>query len=69
MRPNRLSDWKQKQTIRRRVVSFCKPEHVTLEQMTDVFCTYLKDSPAKRDGLPSIMFNDALKQAWRCPGK
>jgi hypothetical protein len=52
-----------------RVVNFCKPEHVTLEQMTDVFCTYLKDSPAKRDGLPSIMFNDALKQAWRCPGK
>jgi hypothetical protein len=54
---------------RDRVLGFCKPKHATLEQMTDVFCAYLRDSPAKRDGLPSIMFNDALKQAWRCPVK
>lgn len=52
-----------------RVAGFCMPEHATLEQMTDVFCAYLRDSPAKRDGLPSIIFNDALKQAWRCPRK
>jgi Rap1a immunity proteins len=52
-----------------RVAGFCMPEHATLEQITDVFCAYLRDSPAKRDGLPSIMFNDALKQAWGCPGK
>lgn len=49
-----------------RVVGFCKPEEVTLEQMTDVFCSYLRDNPAKRHGLPSIMFNDALKVAWPC---
>jgi hypothetical protein len=51
-----------------RVVGFCKPEGVTLEQMTDVFCVYLKDKSAERNGLPSIMFNDALKRAWPCRG-
>jgi Rap1a immunity proteins len=51
------------------VAGFCTPEHVTVEQMTDVFCAYLKDNPAERNGLPSIMFNDALKKAWRCAGK
>lgn len=50
-----------------RVVGFCKPEHATLEQMTDVFCAYLRNTPAERNGLPSIMFNDALKKAWPCP--
>jgi hypothetical protein len=52
-----------------RVVGFCKPEHATIEQMTDVFCAYLRDTPAKRDGLPSIMLNDALRTAWPCPDK
>jgi hypothetical protein len=33
-----------------RVVGFCKPELATLEQMTDMFCKFLKDSPAQRDG-------------------
>ncbi|UPK04517.1 Rap1a/Tai family immunity protein [Bradyrhizobium sp. 170] len=52
-----------------RVVGYCKPDRVTLEQVTDVFCGYLKDNPAKRDGLPAIMFPDALKKAWPCPKK
>ena len=52
-----------------RVVGFCKPEHATLEQMTDMFCKFLKESPAQRDGLPAILFNDAGKKAWPCPGK
>jgi len=52
-----------------RVVGYCAPEHVVLEQVTDVFCAYLKDSPAKRDGLPAIMFSEALTKAWPCPGK
>jgi hypothetical protein len=37
--------------------------------MTDMFCKFLKDTPAQRDGLPAILFNDAGKKAWRCPGK
>ena len=52
-----------------RVVGFCKPEGTILEQMTDVFCAYLKDTPAERHGLPSIMLNDALKKVWPCPSK
>jgi hypothetical protein len=52
-----------------RVVGYCKPDRITLEQVTDVFCAYLKDNPAKRDGLPAIMFLDALKKAWPCPKK
>jgi hypothetical protein len=47
---------------------FCKPEHATVEQMTDVFCAHLKNKPAERHGLPSTIFNEALKQAWPCPG-
>jgi len=51
-----------------RVVGFCKPEHATLEQMTDVFCAYLRNTPAERHGLPAIMLNEALRKAWPCPG-
>jgi 3-hydroxy-3-methylglutaryl CoA synthase len=52
-----------------RVIGFCKPEHATLEQMTDMFCKSLRDNPAQRDGLPAILFNDAGKKAWPCPGR
>jgi hypothetical protein len=52
----------------KRIAGFCKPEHATLEQMTDVFCAYLRNTPAERHGLPAIMFHDALKKAWPCPG-
>ena len=52
-----------------RVVGYCTPEHATLEQVTDVFCAYLKDSPGKRAGLPAIMFSEALTKAWPCTGK
>ena len=50
------------------VVGYCKPEHVTLEQVTDVFCKYLREFPEKRDGLPPILFSEALTKAWPCPG-
>ncbi|MEH2611308.1 hypothetical protein V1293_003597 [Bradyrhizobium sp. AZCC 1693] len=50
-----------------RVVGYCKPERVTLEQVTDVFCAYLKDHPSERDGLQAIMFPKALTKAWPCP--
>jgi hypothetical protein len=52
-----------------RVVGYCKPERATLEQVTDVFCAYLADKPAERDGLPAIMFPKALTKAWPCPKK
>jgi ABC-type sugar transport system substrate-binding protein len=52
----------------RRVVGYCKPEHATLEQVTDVFCKYLREFPEKRDGFPPILFSEALTKAWPCPG-
>ncbi|WP_183117551.1 Rap1a/Tai family immunity protein [Bradyrhizobium diazoefficiens] len=52
-----------------RVVGYCTPARANLQQVTDVFCAYLQDSPAKRDGLPAIMFSEALTKAWPCPGK
>jgi hypothetical protein len=52
----------------KRIVGYCAPEHVTVEQVTDVFCKYLKDIPEKRDGLPQILFSEALTKAWPCPG-
>jgi hypothetical protein len=52
----------------KRVVGYCKPERATLEQVTDVFCKYLREFPEKRDGLPAILFSEALTKAWPCPG-
>lgn len=52
-----------------RIVGYCKSRHATLEQVTDVFCKYLKENPAKRDGLPAIMFSESLTTAWPCPGR
>jgi hypothetical protein len=53
----------------KRIVGYCARTHATLEQVTDVFCKYLKDVPEKRDGLPSILFSETLTMAWPCPGK
>jgi hypothetical protein len=34
---------------------------------TDAFFAHLKNKPAERHGLPSIIFNEVLQQAWPCP--
>jgi hypothetical protein len=52
-----------------RVVGYCAPPKATLDQVTDVFCKYLRDSPEKRDGLPPILFSEALTKAWPCHDK
>jgi Ssp1 endopeptidase immunity protein Rap1a len=50
-----------------RVVGFCKPEYATLAQMTDVFCAYLRNTPAERHISPSTTFNEVFNKAWPCP--
>jgi hypothetical protein len=50
----------------KRIVGYCTPRDATVEQVADVFCKYLKDSPEKRDGLPPILFSEALTKAWPC---
>ncbi len=52
-----------------RIVGYCAPTHATLEQVTDVFCKYLREAPAEQDGLPAILFSQDLTKAWPCPGK
>jgi hypothetical protein len=49
-----------------RVAAYCMPEGATPDQITDLFCAYLKETPAERHGLPAILFNRALKKAWPC---
>jgi hypothetical protein len=46
------------------IVGFCMPEHATTQQITDVFCKYLRDMPGERDGLPAIILNRALTKVW-----
>lgn len=50
-----------------RIVGYCMPRRATIEQVTDVFCAYLKDNPSERAGLPPIMFAEALTKSWPCP--
>jgi hypothetical protein len=52
-----------------RVVGYCVPRAATLDQVTDVFCKYLRDTPEERHGLPPILFSEALTKAWPCPDK
>ena len=49
-----------------RLGRFCEPDHVTLDQATDVFCAYLRDLPEKRNGPAAILFSHAMKRAWPC---
>jgi hypothetical protein len=48
------------------IAAYCRPPEATLNQITDVFCKYLRDTPEERDGLPAILFNDAMTKAWPC---
>jgi len=48
----------------KQVAGFCVPEHATPQQITDIFCKYLRETPAERDGLPAIILNKALTQTW-----
>ena len=48
------------------IAAYCRPPNATLNQVTDMFCKYLRDMPEERDGLPAILFNDAMTKAWPC---
>jgi len=44
----------------------CEPDHVILEQVTDIFCADLRDTPAQRQKPAAILFSDAMTKAWPC---
>ena len=45
---------------------FCGPNNVTLDQVTDVFCNYLRDVPADRHKPAVLLFHTAMKKVWPC---
>jgi len=49
------------------LVGYCIPDQATMEQVTDVFCSYVRDTPQDRHGLATVLFQSAMKKAWPCP--
>jgi hypothetical protein len=47
-------------------VQFCGPSKVVLEQVSDVFCGYLRDVPSDRHKPASLLFHAAMKKTWPC---
>lgn len=48
------------------IQGYCAPEKVTVRQLTDVFCKYLRDNPADRHEPASSLFSKAVGHAWPC---
>jgi hypothetical protein len=48
------------------LVGYCEPPRVTVDQVTDVFCAYLRDAPEERNVHAALLFNTAMKKAWPC---
>jgi hypothetical protein len=49
------------------LVGYCIPDQSTMEQVTDVFCSYLRDTPQDRHVLATFLFQRAMQKAWPCP--
>jgi hypothetical protein len=48
------------------LVGYCIPDEATMEQVTDVFCSYLRDTPQDRHTLATFVFQRAMQKAWPC---
>jgi hypothetical protein len=48
------------------IFGYCEPPHVTAQQVTDVFCHFLRDRPEKRSAPASLLFAEAMRNAWPC---
>jgi hypothetical protein len=51
------------------LTGFCPPTDAILDQVTDVFCAHLRDTPQERHGPASLLFKDALVKAWPCQNR
>jgi hypothetical protein len=50
------------------VATYCRPPDVSIGQVTEMFCKYLRDhTPEERENRPAILFNEAMTKAWPCP--
>jgi len=48
------------------LVGYCIPDQATMEQITDVFCSFLKDTPKDRNLPATSLFQSAMRKAWPC---
>jgi hypothetical protein len=48
------------------LTGFCPPTDAILDQVTDVFCSFLRDNPQQRHAPGAILFSVALQKAWPC---
>ena len=52
--------------VTERLQGFCAPKNVTLGQIGDVVCNFLRDNPKERQESGSRLFSQAMKQTWPC---
>jgi hypothetical protein len=45
---------------------YCEPPNVTAQQVTEVFCAFLREKPEKRSDPAPMLFTEAMKRAWPC---
>jgi hypothetical protein len=45
---------------------YCEPPHVTAQQVTDIFCAFLREKPEKRSDPAAMLFTEAMKRVWPC---
>jgi hypothetical protein len=45
---------------------YCMPRKVSIGQLGDVFCAYLKDNPARRTDPSARLAESAFAEAWPC---
>jgi len=45
---------------------YCIPEGVTVRQVGDVFCKFLRENPERREYVAALLFQTAMSQAWPC---
>jgi hypothetical protein len=49
------------------LVGYCIPDQATMEQVTDVLCDYLRDTPGERHVPAAYLFQHAMQKVWPCP--
>ena len=54
-------DWENQMAF-----GYCEPPNVTAQQVTEVFCAFLREKPEKRSDPAPMLFTEAMKRAWPC---
>ena len=49
------------------IEGYCVPKGAVVNQVTDIFCKYMRENPAERHKPGHVIFRDSLMKAWPCP--